>query len=465
MNRNVLLFDLDGTLLRTDKSISVRTLNILEKCRNAGTLIGISTSRSEKNSRSYLSALCPDFMIASGGALVKCQNEYVYKAEFTVEETRKMIQLARDICGADCEITIDTKDEHYWNYKLDPNQVDASWGGSIYTDFVNFSERALKMCVEIFDFATAKRLADSLPDCDCVKFVDSEWYKFTKKTATKENAILELCKVYNITTNDIWAFGDDLVDIGMLKLCGKGIAMGNALPNVKSIADVVIGSNDEDGIADYLEKELWRFEKAQMVRNFYNINQSAQKGQVVFVGSSLMEMFPIEEWTKELGENAPIVYNRGVGGYRTTDLLPILDVCVFELEPRKIFINIGTNDLSDSNIPLETVMENYDRIVTLIEDKLPNVIIYMMAYYPINYEAATEEMKPCLLIRTNEKIRSANELVAKIAAKHNQKYIDVNTALTDDQGRLKAEYTIEGMHIKPEGYRAIFDEVMKYIVE
>lgn len=321
------------------------------------------------------------------------------------------------------------------------------------------------MCVEIFDFATAKRLADSLPNCDCVKFVDGEWYKFTKKTATKENAILELCKVYNITTNDIWAFGDDLVDMGMLKLCGKGIAMGNALPNVKSIADVVIGSNDEDGIADYLEKELWRFEKEQMVRNFYNINQSAQKGQVVFVGSSLMEMFPIEEWTKELGENAPIVYNRGVGGYRTTDLLPILDVCVFELEPRKIFINIGTNDLSDSNIPLETVMENYDRIVTLIEDKLPDVIIYMMAYYPINYEAATEEMKPCLLIRTNEKIRSANELVAKIAAKHNQKYIDVNTALTDEQGRLKAEYTIEGMHIKPEGYRAIFDEVMKYVVE
>ena len=69
------------------------------------------------------------------------------------------------------------------------------------------------------------------------------------------------------------------------------------------------------------------------------------------------------------------------------------------------------------------------------------------------------------MIRTNEKIRSANELVAKIAAKHNQKYIDVNTALTDDQGRLKAEYTIEGMHIKPEGYRAIFDEVMKYVVE
>ena len=214
-----------------------------------------------------------------------------------------------------------------------------------------------------------------------------------------------------------------------------------------------------------MAKEAWRLEKEQMVRDFHVRNQNAVKGQIVFTGSSLMEMFPIEEWVKELGQDAPIVYNRGVGGYRTTDLLPILDACVFELEPRKVFINIGTNDLSDPDIPIEKVMEQYDRIIAQIEEKLPGVMIYMMAYYPINYEAATEEMKPCLLIRTNEKIRAANEQVEKLAAKHGQKYINVNAPLMDEQGRLKAEYTIEGMHIKPEGYRAIFDDVMKYVKE
>lgn len=214
-----------------------------------------------------------------------------------------------------------------------------------------------------------------------------------------------------------------------------------------------------------MEKETWRLEKEQMVKNFHVWNKDAIKGQTVFTGSSLMEMFPIEKWVKELGPNAPIVYNRGVGGYRTTDLLPILDACVFELKPRKVFINIGTNDLSDGNISLETVMSNYDRIITQIEEKLPGVIIYMMAYYPINYEAATEEMKPCLLIRTNEKINRANELVAQLAAKHGQKYINVNAPLMDEQGRLKAQYTIEGMHIKPEGYRAIFEDIMAYVME
>lgn len=214
-----------------------------------------------------------------------------------------------------------------------------------------------------------------------------------------------------------------------------------------------------------MEKETWRLEKEQMVKDFPVWNKDAIKGQTVFTGSSLMEMFPIEKWVKELGPNAPIVYNRGVGGYRTTDLLPILDACVFELTPRKVFINIGTNDLSDDNISLETVMSNYDRIITQIEEKLPSVIIYMMAYYPINYEAATEEMKPCLLIRTNEKINRANELVAQLAAKHGQKYINVNAPLMDEQGRLKAQYTIEGMHIKPEGYRAIFEDIMAYVIE
>ena len=214
-----------------------------------------------------------------------------------------------------------------------------------------------------------------------------------------------------------------------------------------------------------MEKEPWRLEKEQMVRDFHIWNEKAEKGQIVFTGSSLMEMFPIQEWVKELGEEAPIIYNRGVGGYRTTDMLPILDACVFELAPRKVFINIGTNDLSDAEIPIEKVMENYDRIITLIEEKLPGVVIYMMAYYPINYEAATEEMKPCLLIRTNEKIKAANEQVKALAKKHGQRYIDVNAPLSDKQGRLKAEYTIEGMHIKPEGYRAIFHDVMKYVME
>lgn len=56
-----------------------------------------------------------------------------------------------------------------------------------------------------------------------------------------------------IKIEDITAFGDDYADIGMLQMCGTGIAMGNAIDEVKQEADLVIGSNDKDGIAEYLE--------------------------------------------------------------------------------------------------------------------------------------------------------------------------------------------------------------------
>lgn len=214
-----------------------------------------------------------------------------------------------------------------------------------------------------------------------------------------------------------------------------------------------------------MAKEAWRLEKEKMVEGFRAKNRLCEKGQVVFAGSSLMEMFPVEEWAGELGEDAPRLYNRGVGGYRTDDMLPIVDLCVTDLQPSKVFINIGTNDLSDPDLPMETMIQRYDEILTRIEAAVPGVRIYLMAYYPINYEAATEDMKPGLLIRTNEKIAAANGLVEKLAAKHGQRYIDVNDPLKDDMGRLKAEYTIEGMHIKPEGYRAIFPAIVKYIME
>lgn len=252
----LLLYDLDGTLLRSDKTISQRTFSALQKCREKGILIGVSTSRSEQNALAFTRELQPDVLIVSGGALVKYHEEYIYKAEFSAEETRQMIAAAREVCGGDCEITIDTIDTHYWNYKVDPKKQDGTWGDSTYTDFADFHESSLKMCVEIFDGELAGRLREGLPDCDCIRFSDGFWYKFTKKTATKENAIRKISAVCGIKTEEMTAFGDDYADIGMLQLCGLGIAMGNAIDEVKAQADLVIGSNDEDGIAAYLEKTI-----------------------------------------------------------------------------------------------------------------------------------------------------------------------------------------------------------------
>ena len=252
----LLLFDLDGTLLNSDKNISKRTLAVLKKCRENGHLIGVSTSRSEQNSLFFLSELNPDITITSGGALVKKNGEYIYKAEISAEETRAIIETVRKVCGQNCEIAVDTLQNHFWNYKIDPKEQDHSWGDSIYTDFKDFNYSSLKISVEIFDEKQVEELKRILSGYDCVRFSDECWYKFTKEGITKEKAIKETCSICNLNLEDVIAFGDDFVDIGMLKLCGLGVAMGNAIDEVKEIADIVIGSNDEDGIAEYLEKEF-----------------------------------------------------------------------------------------------------------------------------------------------------------------------------------------------------------------
>ena len=260
----LLLFDLDGTLLRNDKNISPAVLKAVRDCREKGVLVGVAikgvdrvVEQRELSYRSILEELKPDLLIASGGAVVKYHGRYLYRAEFSGEETRRMIGVAREVCGLDCEITIDTMDSHYWNYRVDPKKQDPTWGDSIYTDFQDFREPSLKMCVEIFEEEQAKRLAERLEECDCVRFSDGYWYKFTKKAATKERAILEMCSACGIRTEEITAFGDDYADMGMLALCGRGIAMGNAVEAVKEKADLVIGSNEEDGIAEYLK---WNFD-------------------------------------------------------------------------------------------------------------------------------------------------------------------------------------------------------------
>lgn len=209
-----------------------------------------------------------------------------------------------------------------------------------------------------------------------------------------------------------------------------------------------------------MSEAVWT--KEYKIERYKKMNETAEKGKIVFAGSSLMEMFPIEQFVKE-DKLDIVVYNRGVGGFVTEELLENINTCIIDLQPSKLFINIGTNDLSDSRRSFEEIFERYGKILSIVTEKVDDVSMYLMAYYPVNYNAATEEMKPCLKIRSNEKIKAANEEVARLARKFNANYIDVSEPLKDENGDLKAEFTIEGMHINEQGYRAIYPLIKQYI--
>lgn len=252
----LICLDLDNTLLRSDRTISDYTLDVLARCQACGALVAFCTARGESNARTLIAAAQPDVVISSGGALIRLHGAVIHSRMFTAEQTHALIEAGRRIAGADCEITVDAPDAYYWNYKVDPLIADSAWGDTIYTDYSDFAIPALKICVELPRTDMAEHVAAAVPDCDYSKFSDSDWHKFTPTGATKGDAIHELCRHIGILPAQAIAFGDDLGDMDMFGACGLGVAMGNALPEVKAKADDVADTNDNDGMAKYLERLL-----------------------------------------------------------------------------------------------------------------------------------------------------------------------------------------------------------------
>ncbi|MBY0014353.1 GDSL-type esterase/lipase family protein [Paenibacillus typhae] len=205
-----------------------------------------------------------------------------------------------------------------------------------------------------------------------------------------------------------------------------------------------------------------------LVKRYSMRNKYIKKGQILFVGSSLMEQFPIEEMQAVLGLDR-IIYNRGIGGITTKDLLSLMNVCIFELEPSKIFINIGSNDIGAGldNGAKEIFLENYKEILLRIKESLPASDLFVMAYYPVNakenFGLEAENHKELFASRNNKNIALINEEVKMLTVKLGIHYIDVSKGLTDEEGHLKAEYTVEGVHMWPNAYSVILENMKPYL--
>lgn len=206
-------------------------------------------------------------------------------------------------------------------------------------------------------------------------------------------------------------------------------------------------------------EEMGQRDKAQKVERYRRLNKFVKKGQILFVGSSLMEQFPVNELLMDL--NLPLtVYNRGIGGFTTRELREVLDVCVWELEPRHIFINIGTNDLNAPDYELSGLLERYEDILRAIREHLPEAGLTLLAYYPVNPEAADPGMAQALRQRSNARIAQANQGVKELAEKLGASFLDVNGGITDSAGNMKAEYTVEGMHMYGDGYMQVLKALL-----
>lgn len=211
-------------------------------------------------------------------------------------------------------------------------------------------------------------------------------------------------------------------------------------------------------------------EKARKLENYRQQNEYVKKGQILFTGSSLMEYFPVSEYWIESGlyeKTGKIAYNRGIAGYTTDEFLQGIDIMLLDPEPSKVFMNIGTNDISEREDGagwLDHLLVNYDEILRRTKESLDSKV-YLMAYYPVCRKVIDQDpyISEKFAVRTRENIERANDEVRALAGKYGYEYIDVNEGLSDEDGDLKEELTVEGIHMFSSGYVTVLENLKPYL--
>ncbi|MBR3502620.1 MAG: HAD family phosphatase [Clostridia bacterium] len=249
MKVKMILTDLDHTLLRQDGGVSEKTLRTLAKCRAKGIQFAIATARYWIGAERYIELLKPDYEITTDGTLIHSKEKCIYSLAFTEKETNRIVGGLLEAVP-EAEITVAEGKRVYWNSKRIAESEKLH--KAIYTDYSSeLPVRANKIVAGLPDEAVARTIAEKL-DCRLQSYRGENWYAFLPKDAGKTAAIKALIMASGVPIEDIAAFGDDTNDIEMLKLCGKGVAVANAVPEVLEIADDVTLSNDDDGVAKWL---------------------------------------------------------------------------------------------------------------------------------------------------------------------------------------------------------------------
>jgi lysophospholipase L1-like esterase len=166
-------------------------------------------------------------------------------------------------------------------------------------------------------------------------------------------------------------------------------------------------------------------------------NMTQQDSSIIFLGDS---QFEYANWN-ELLERKDIL-NRGIAGDVVSGLIGrVEEVC--RHQPTKIFIEIGTNDLS-MGLSVDEIMADYEKLMEAIK-KRTTAEIYINSVLPVQ-DLPGENYQNAEILNLNRKIKAFCE-------KQALKYIDLMPTFTDDNsGNIKTEYTSDGLHLNAKGY-------------
>ncbi len=246
----LIVTDLDGTLLRDDKTISDYTKSVLQKCRNAGIKVAYATARGG-SAKKLLPPELFDGYVCMNGALAYADGALVYNKLMPMDSARPLL-LAADREGIG--ITAEAKGVHYSN--VDLTKI---WQWITNCEIADFATLDIQI-EKLYTVADSAHVVDlinaHLGEDLYLNISRDNFAMVMHKDATKSKALAALAHHWGIPQSSIVAFGDDTNDLDLLAYCGTSVAMANALDQTKAAVGHVCGTNNDDGVAHWLEQNL-----------------------------------------------------------------------------------------------------------------------------------------------------------------------------------------------------------------
>lgn len=266
----MIVADLDGTLLHDadtfeGRFITRRSIDAINRLHDRGFAFAIATARPVSTGYEFVEKLPVDACIYLNGALIDLspdRSDYEMLTSGTLPADGHLLKIgfpserAVDVCrflldampGLKIGIVMD--DIRYVNW-----DISEMWKSQqfVITDFSDVPHGIADKIIAVPKPHQWDMLRRLVPPDFTLNISENTLAMLMNPLANKEHALHELCLRMGVPLSSTVAFGDDLIDIAMLQQSGRGVAVANANPKVIAAADEICPSNNEDGVAQWIE--------------------------------------------------------------------------------------------------------------------------------------------------------------------------------------------------------------------
>lgn len=242
----LIALDLDGTLLTDREQITDETKKWIHYAVDNGVKVIFSTGRGLQTAKGIWDELGLDSpMVLLNGAEIWEGPGKLYKRIFIPRETIRRIHAIAAERG-----------DWYWGYSVESLTGAKDWTPEM------FERDWMKFGIGCQDQTKLAGLKEELLSFGSLEITHSAPVnmEISVQGITKESGVRQVCQMLGLSMSDVIAMGDSHNDAKLLRAAGLGVAMANGEEHIKSIADVITATNNEDGVAQAIRKYIFQIE-------------------------------------------------------------------------------------------------------------------------------------------------------------------------------------------------------------